>query len=436
MNNSKTKRLVLDWSVLMHANFHKIFTKDYLSNTDTGVEVDEFAFNLASNVLELVAQFDPEEVLLALDGYKNWRVPLYEDHYMENIDYWKIIDEEKEWYVKVDSILYKVWYNDAIEQWLVDKLKKDEIAAMPNLEDEEVATFFEGGFTPDWITEEYPDAPTHVEDHPDFKDGLKVIVPEYKGNRKGKKWIADTSNDEFRKHGRNLAYNMAPLLPQGKAVMCERAEGDDVAAKFVELCNEEEGFTVLVTVDQDLSQLHVEHNNLLIWNPRTRELQKQGPDKASFKLLCKLLGGDTSDNIRGVLFKDRKTPFATVSFDPATDEVKDGKSTVSWIRKIIDPLEKKGLRGAELWGPVYRAIEKKVITPTWEKNLSLIYIPCVPEDIQEEIETLIDEAPTEEAKYNWSDFGIDTTQEKTCENSGFNAAEKWQDEIDEWEKEL
>lgn len=427
------KKLVIDWSVLMYKCWSVIFKKDYVASTKTGLEVDEFTRNMAEELFKLVERFEPEEVILALDGTHNWRLDFYEDHYMKNIDYWKILpapDAEGKlvpsyWVARVDRSMYKIHKNGALDQWFVDKLKKDEIEDLPNLEDGTLVTPFFSGKMPQYVLDQFPDAPLSVTELEDWA-GLQLVVPAYKGNRKGTKWVAKTPKSEFKTHGRNLAFNLAPLV-NGVEIYVESAEGDDVVARYIERNANHPDPVILVTVDADLRQLFVKNPALVIWDPVKNRFFKETPDQADFKLICKIMGGDTSDNITGISFPKRAATFPTVDFDEKTGDLKAGKGTVAWIRKIIDPLQAAGKTGPEVWGPVYQAIDKEYtikgtdvphpLKETWERNLGLVFIPNIPAPIIDKIDFLLDSYTREPSTFTWEDFGLTEIDLRSAINS-------------------
>jgi len=427
------KKLVIDWSVLMYKCWSVIFKKDYVAHTKTGLEVDEFTYNMGIALYELVERFEPEEVVLALDGTHNWRLDFYAEHYAENVDFWRVLpaqDAEGKtvssyWVAMVDKSLYKIHKNSGLDQWFVDKMKKDAIEGLPNLEDNNLVTPFLSGKMPQYVLDQYPDAPLDITGVGDG-DGLKLVIPTYKGNRKGTKWVAKTPKDEFKKHGRNLAFNLAPLV-KGVEIYVEDAEGDDVVARYVERNSNHPEPVILVTVDADLRQLFVRNPALVIWDPVKNRFFKETPDRADFKLICKIMGGDTSDNIKGISFPNRGTTFPTVDFNEETGDLKAGKGTVAWIRKIIDPLQAAGKAGGEVWGPVYQAIDKAYevkdsktphpLKATWERNLGLVFIPNIPDEIIAKIDDKLDNYQREEGTLTWEDFGVTEISMRTATNS-------------------
>ena len=383
-------RVVIDWSVLCYLNWFKMRCKDYVAQSP--LEIEEYARNMASHLLYITELLTPSEMVLALDGPRNWRTPYYEGYYKTACDFWKIREESSGWYAVIDKVFYHVGKDSFSDKWFVDKLKKDDIDSL-NLADLEKYTPFIGGSAPAWLIALYPEAPKTISDHADI-EGLRLVIPKYKGTRSASKWDFETPKDEWRELSRNLAYNIAPAF-NARAVQVDWAEGDDIVAAF---CMAEPIIpTVLVSIDSDLRQLCIPCIGLEYYHPKKMRFDTPTPAAARFELLCKILGGDDSDNIHGVSMPG-KAPFSSVSFDEVGG-VKNGKTTVNWVRKM---LEEKG----NDFGAVYRLLETESDTPTFYRNRNLVHLACMPAELKTTLAAAVAWAPVEPAKYKYSDFGL------------------------------
>lgn len=360
--------LVVDWSVICYLNWFKMRTKDYIARSP--LELEEYARNLCSYLLYLVERFEPEDLVLAVDAPENWRQGFYDDHYRQFSDFWKNLDDDSTWVVSFDKLFYRVHRDEPTQKWFIDKLRAADVDGM-DLDNTDRWTHFAAGKTPDWIREAYPEAPATVQDHPDW-EGLAMIVPRYKGNRATSRWDFDTPKAEWREYSRAAAFRLAPMFG-GRAVMVDGAEGDDVCAVYLQDHREQDA--VLVTIDSDLQQLATSCMFLNIWNPRHMDYAELVPDQIKFETLCKILGGDSADNIAGVSLKN-KMPFSTVSWE--TDKArspKAGKNTVAWLRKA---LEAAGTAG---YGGVFDKLEKEADPETLSRNLTLVGLTNIPDQL-------------------------------------------------------
>lgn len=384
-------RVVIDYSVLCYLNWFKMRARDYVAQSP--LEIEEYARNMATHLHYLNEFLTPSEMILAIDSPANWRAPYYESYYKTACDFWRVRTEPSGWIALIDKVFFHVGKDQYTEKWFVDKMKKADADAL-NLTDLSVYTPFLKGDAPAWLVEKFPDAPRRIEDHPDY-EGLKLVIPRYKGNRANSKWDFETPKSEWRELSRNLAYNLAPVF-NARAVQVEWAEGDDIVAAF---CLADPLIpTVLVSIDSDLRQLCIPCINLQYFNPKKMKFDTPTAEAARFEMLCKLLGGDDSDNIAGVSFPG-KAPFSSVSFDDVGG-VKTGKTTVNWVRKIL------GENGRN-YGELYRLLETSSDTPTYWRNLNLIHLGNIPAALKKTLAAAVAWAPAEPAKYNLAEhFGV------------------------------
>lgn len=390
-------RLVIDWSVLMYMNWHKMRAPDYVAETDK--ELVEFSRNITAHALYLVHRFRPSELILAVDSTEKpstWRAAVYDSYYSKNVEFWKDMEQPHTWVVSFDRKYYRCSQDQQTELWAFDKLGKDEKIEFTLAIETGSPKYIHWpqGNIPAWILEQYPEAPRNIWEHPDGQ-ALRELVPTYKGNRKTQRWDYETTKAEMKQLGANLAHNLAPVLG-GRAVECAPAEGDDIAALF---CLAEPGTpTILVTIDQDLQQLAIPCSGLQIFNPVKHTWDTPTADQARYKLAAKILGGDPSDNIAGVILKDRE-PFSPISFN-AEGLVENGKNAEKWLRTTL-----QGKKCGGDYGKLWDLLEAEQEAGTYTRNFELVFLGCIPEAVKAKALAAI-AAPAEASKYSLADFGV------------------------------
>lgn len=397
-------KLVIDWSVICHQNWHTMFSANYVATED---EVTEWTKNLADSVVYLTTRFDPSEVIFAMDAPGNWRADYTKNWYHESLDWYMDNADARHWYVWVDKTLYEISFEDISKKWRVSKPKAPVVKVL-ELDNSQLYTCYAKGNTPEHVLEMYPDAPKHVTLMKSW-DGLKLAVPYYKGTRSSAKWPAQTPKTLFKQLIPELGAKMAPLVG-GRAIMAPHAEGDDVVACTVERWASEspDERIVLVTVDADLEQLFVIAPNLSIFNPVKREIKSNDANEANYHLVNKIIGGDSSDNIKGISMTSRKASMPTVSYDVVTGSVKDGKGTANWVQKCMDAAKEKGLVGADYWGSIYRTLYAEAVIDTLERNMTLVFLKNIPDSITVNIYDQITNLEVEETALTWDDFMLTT----------------------------
>lgn len=342
------KRLVVDWSVLMHMNWHKMRSPNFQART--GLEVAEFARLIVGHALYLVERIQPDELILAVDASPNWRSAVYSRFYDHRTEFFRYIAKEGEriWVVQFDRKTFLVKYRPDMDRWTYEKQTKAGVKDLDlgNLE----------AWEP-WAmeVEENRAAIRTLEDWP----ALEHIVPQYKGNRKTSRWEYETPKDEFKALGANLAFNLAPVLG-GVAVQVPLAEGDDICAGFVGM-HQEGDETVLVSIDSDLHQLLATWPELRIFDPRLHTWVDKSPERALYDLTHKILTGDTSDNIAGVGLNGAGSTLGDKSAATVISDHGGPEAVWEW-----------------LWENTDRA--------ALERNLELVALTEIPAGLRQEIE--------------------------------------------------
>ncbi len=408
---SSTKRpvLLIDWSVQCYQNWFGMKSPNYTARSDQ--ELVEFARNLASDVFELQRRFDPVETIFALDHKLNWRVPYFRSYYRKHVEYWKDCTRAHSWVVAFDKKVYHCTLDAATEKWFFDKMNKEGLAAL-ELDRVDRWTHWPAGNTPEWIREAYPEAPETVHGTADWA-GLSSIVPEYKGNRKTGKWPFETSKAEFKELGVKIGYNLGATIG-AKVVQVPHAEGDDIVHFASYLWPDRT--KIICSIDQDLHQVLSFGQDVQYWDVGKKIWVDKEIPKVRFDLLCKILGGDSADNICGCSLAGAGSTFPTVSWED-NGAVKDGKNTVKWVRNALDAT------GGDI-GAVYRLLDKEADLPSFERNLNLVYMPNVPGEVAASIRQALQDATVAPAKYTLEDYGFTERDQRVAYASAMSKREQ------------
>lgn len=374
--------LVIDWSVLMYMNWHKLRSPNFQART--GLEAAEFARNIVSHALYLVERVKPDLLVLAVDAPINWRSDVYSRYYERNVDFYQYLGSGRAWVVQFDRKTYLIKYEPGMDKWVYTKLAAKEAEGYKLQDPDEWKKWNRQdlvGCPADAELEDYlgvDSGESAREPHPDW-EALEHIIPKYKGNRTTSKWEYETPKSEFKAMGRHLAFNVAGALG-GVAVQVDLAEGDDICATFVDLMGPTWD-TVLVSIDTDLHQLLINHPDLSIFDPKNHVWVDKSPELAKFELTRKLLCGDTADNIAGISLKDKSQTLG-----PKTSE------------KLIE----------DNGGPdrVWDYLERMADQAPLERNLELIALTSIPAELRQAITDKLGDMAEPAARFPLQDFGL------------------------------
>lgn len=411
MTNVKTRGL-FDWSTFAYMYWHLMKSINYKRFSD--LEIEDFAKLMAENVYKIIKRFKIDEPIFCLDvpSGTGWRTPFFDDWYRNNTDYWKCRETPQKWFVRFDGMTYMVEFNTTTGVWRYDKmsdvkLKQDNI----DLSDLDKFVYFENGLTPQWVLD-IDDSIKHVYEHPDVI-GLKGIIPTYKGNRAGKAWKFETSKEEFKEYAETLAYNLGHLFG-ARVVKVPWAEADDIIAVASTMDTGSE--TIIMTVDQDLHQLLSNGMFVKYYDIRKDIFVQKDDFKAQYELYLKILGGDGSDNINGVMIKGRKSKFPEVCYEEKEGQkvVKDGKGTAKWLETTM---EKQKCKQEEKFMRLQKTLYDKQTKNSFYRNQILINLKGIPATLIESIKAALAEPPVSgtqcmdnyinfECKYQLKDYGV------------------------------
>ena len=396
------RTLIVDWSLLSYKQWFRMKSPNYTPKSE--LEIEEFAINMASEAYKYRVRFRPDKFIFALDARPPWRDTTYNQFYDVSVKYWKSLEEQQHWVVGFDSKYFRCKFHDGPKVWQFEKFNATDKKNWPTeSQDQTKWMFFDRGNTPPEVLEAFPESPKTVKETDDW-EGLKKIVPTYKGNRQGQKWDFNTSKEDLKKHMRALAFNLAPVVG-AMPVEAELTEADDVAAYYAQNNPGEE--IILVSADQDWHQLLISNPHVSIWDPYFKHWVTGEKEQISLKLLCKLLGGDTSDNIAGVSISGRN-PLSPVQWDESGKTVKGGKNTYKQAMKLMDKFNND-------FGLIHKVLMEESEDKSYLRNLMLISFNMLPDHVKWYINHALQGAKVDPVQYQLTDFGVDITMQREIE---------------------
>jgi len=357
--------VLVDYSVIMHQSWNQIFSDSYDPKCKS--EIEEYTRNLTYNIFYISKLFKDSELVLCLDANTNWRHYLVKDYYESRIVLYEDNDPElnrRTFYYPVDDIVYKIEYSEATASWNRGKLRRKVEREDFNIRSQDMI--------------QYKDLEV-IQSMDLWSKALEHCVPYYKGQRKLSSFRGNTPKSTWKRLSRELAPKIASAL----SIPCiteEYAEGDDIIAIAVEhfMKRDAQEEVVVVSVDQDLYQLKLVHPNLSYYNPRNHEIVSISNESVRYKLWCKILGGDKSDNITGVMLDGSNIKEVSWTADGA---IKNGISTVNMMEKHINHGDDPVImyRGLDTF------IESNNEDSTYWKNMMLVYLQNIPDSIKDSV---------------------------------------------------
>ena len=161
------------------------------------------------------------------------------------------------------------------------------------------------------------------------------------------------------------------------------AEADDLAYAFCRWMDVQEGDNevVFVTTDTDWQQLGITRDNVSFYNPATHDFVDKTANQMQEAFWIKLLGGDRSDSIPGVMLANGTTKIAETR-----------------AAKLV---EKTGLAG------MMDYIKTEIDPASLKRNTDLISLKRIPFAHVQQCFDKINNATNDKAKYTWADFHLD-----------------------------
>ena len=286
---------------------------------------------MMGKVASYIRLFNPMDIVFALEGTVTWRKGLYSDYYAKHT---KIRYDKSGFYVFYDNQVIKISKTETGEFFL-EKLKYGESYDHLPL------------ISIDKLSES-------------ARTAIKTVLPAYKGNRKGRPWEFLTPKKEWENFRDEFALLVAPIF-RGRTVRMLEAEGDDVMYVSTTYLEKQYSSIVMVTGDSDMNQL-LNQKNLIIYNHRNENLvQCLNPTNY---LDAKVLSGDDSDNINGIVLPGKKQQLGEKTAQTLLDSV----------------------------GNCYEAAKRDGWDNQYERNRKLIDLSFVPTHIQRSICEMLDQS--------------------------------------------
>lgn len=406
------KKLIIDFSVMMHQSWHQMFSPNYEPSfsltrkdsngmPDLNTELEEYLLNLSRNIFYIKCRFMPDEIIFALDAKTNWRKYFIADYYDARLLLWEDLTEglkHKTYYTVVDGVTWRFEQFYQTMQWSKKRLTNVELKSV-NLDDESRFNRIHNS--------------NIIKSLELWEAVMRHTIPYYKDHRSLSNWKGVTDKTEWKKASIKYAYQIAGIMG-ASVITVPYAEGDDIIASLVMDCSTTPNDPVIVvSVDQDLYQLGTLHPNFYYYNPLHHKLIDINPDQARFKLLCKISGGDGSDNINGIMINGNT--LKEVSFSQGGD-VKNGKTTISLINGLIRANADKGVIGSKLYEPAYKYLEKMAENDSFYKNMVCIYLKNIPDLLQERISEAVLHRSIPKTDCRYVDLGITGMMKKSIAN--------------------
>lgn len=401
------KVLLVDYSVMMHASWYQMFSPNYqASNPEDPLELNEYTTNLAKNLLFLKLYHKPDEIIFCLDDpTTNWRAHFIRGYYDNLLNLYRDNSPESQHQTFITVIDGQYWKMEkfvAMGQWKKSKTSEKEV----NLLD---------------VNRYHQIDKSQIKVHEVWDACMENLIPYYKANRKFSEWKGKVSKSDWKKKSFELSKSMASLVG-AHVITIPFAEGDDVIATALMYYANEESEVVIVSTDHDMYQLFTIHPRLSIWNPVHHKTVILDPDRARWELLCKIAGGDTSDNLNGVVVDGKE--ISTISFFPS-GEVKSGKKIVSKLLSLIQDNLDNRVTGSELYKPAYDWLEANAELDSFQKNLHSVYFKNIPDTLQERIrQAIIYSEPENDPEMSWLKVGVTQADRISLSNKVQNELNK------------
>ena len=337
--------LVIDWASLSYHQFHSIGSdknREKYGLLDAEGEIELWRTKMITKILDYVALFNPRHLIFALEGKAAWRRKFVEDYYGEHATvYWN----SSEYYVASDNYLYMVRKASG-DGYAVTKLKPSDVDSLAELRHRPLKDMPDKQRRMLWDIRTPAGTP---------------ILPSYKGQRTAKPWTFMVEKKVWAEYREQFAKELAPVF-RARAVQCIHAEGDDIIYASVQKYAGECDDVIVVTRDSDMAQ--IKNSNVRLFNHQTDTfIVKDDPEKyLDWKVLC----GDSSDNINGMAFVDKKTG----KWKPGKrDQISDAGATIL----------------LEACPNIYQTAKDNGWADQYMRNRTLIDLSRVPDEVKKEI---------------------------------------------------
>lgn len=383
-------------SVLWYQAWHAMKEKDVINPSD--LELKCFAINLYKKLYYLTQRFHGShtEIVLGIDS-REWRSNFFlESHIKTQYSYYRS-KSKREWVVTGDGNWFHIYFDEEKEMW-VKKSPSKALREALNISDLEKWVFFDLGETPSSMVEANPDIFLSVYDCPEWPELNKLI--KYKGGRASdweKKYM--TTKKDFKIHAEKLTYNLANTFGLA-CVKADWAEFDDIANVWN--AQSPASNNVIITSDHDLHQEMLRGTFTKVFDARTMQWVEKTKELEILHFLCKLVGGDTSDNLSPitVTFKDKEKRLGGVSWTVEDCSiVKGGKNTVKWVENLL--AAEGGLAGAHKW------LMENQLYNSYEKNYIMMNLACMPSTVRDSSLKALETMKVGTKEYEMEKYGVE-----------------------------
>lgn len=162
------------------------------------------------------------------------------------------------------------------------------------------------------------------------------IYPEYKGNRKFGEWPFVITKREFDNVRNELAKEISDIFAS-HAIGVPRAEGDDVIAGAVKLLKDKYDEIIISSGDRDIVQLTI-YPNVKVFDSKINSFVSC-EEGARFFLETKILQGDKSDNIYGVMLPGKKRRLgpktSATLYNSCSGNIYDKANDEGWLDQYL-----------------------------------------------------------------------------------------------------
>lgn len=388
----KITRVIFDHSAMCMLNYFKTLTPGFVS--DTGTEQGDFAKLIASAYYEMILRFNPSEIVFALDSKPYWRTFYYAQEYANNsCRIYKHKTDLDSFLLDMDKSIYQVKRNDITANWEVIKNTQSQAQQKGinvDLQDEDAAEYVRISLG-------------DISDQ-QARDALMGQIPAYKGSRTKTVWKGRTPKEEVQKLFRNFAYNFAPLVC-GKVVEVPYCEADDIIHEYTKM--DPSSTTILVSLDMDLQQCCLNGLFVNYWNCRERDWMSRERNEVLNKLYYKVIGGDTSDNIKGCSMVGRAGSLPEVKFKNGV--IDGGKGTFNWVEAQLKKWATK-TGETKVTDAAFEYVHEQAVKSqdrnTYIRNYNLVNMDMRPALLSEQIRAAIQSAPVNTPEMTLESFGL------------------------------
>jgi hypothetical protein len=320
--------MVIDWSSL---SYHALYASqgvesrwqnDSLARPDeidpedqARQELVRYNNTVMSFLLDIIERINPLDVVIACEGSHGWRFDYLEKYYLENTT---VYYDSEAYYVQYDNILAKVTKTEATplhpvkDIGILTGLKFRKLCEMP----QRVIDLLKGT---QMLT----------------KTGkYKSLLPKYKGHRASSEWDFAVPKDVWRNHKDALATYIGQAF-RALVVNVDGTEGDDAVYCAYDALHDEYESTIIVTADGDMTQM-LSRPDVCIYNHRTKMFVECMNPKAFLE--CKILSGDTSDDINGMALPGKATKLGdagAAKLASTCDDIIKKATEENWINQYL-----------------------------------------------------------------------------------------------------